>query len=424
MQFFNINFSLIKNKIALNVISVMFLLVYFHYIFNQSFSHRNISILILVMFCGYAYAYKVIKPTRAMLLFCLASFVTVTLSYHMFSRMELIPSNLYRTYSKLIHQYLWFVAFLCLPTVYYYSDFKLNDFYKPIWIALAFLLVYLSYWGIQLQFDRGAFSSFFNPVISYDIGFISLCILALCYAFYIKGKVAYVTLILSILTLFMLILHGSRGTWLGIPLVLAVLSLFYFKTQPKKLMLTIGMFILFIFINMVIPHSPLKSRIEHLQADTHSIENNNYQNSAGTRIYLWKHSVELFKQSTLIGVGMHEIELENCRLFQQGKLPMCFQHMHSIYFHELAANGILGLIGLLVTFASALIFFIKNLFSSNTKIKQIALTGLVFVLYYMVCGVTEYYLFFKNTTYLFYWVVASLMSFICIESFKKRSVTL
>lgn len=186
-----------------------------------------------------------------------------------------------------------------------------------------------------------------------------------------------------------------KRTWVGIPFALLALGIFYFKTQPKKLMLSLSLFICFIVINLAIPNSPLVSRVEHLQSDTQNIQNNNYQNSSGIRLYLWENSIELFKQAPVIGVGMHQIELENCRLYDQGKLPTCFQHMHSIYFHELAANGLIGFIGLLLTFSIAIIFFLKNLFSRDHQIQNLALTGLIFVIYYMLCGLTEYYLFFK-----------------------------
>ena len=393
----------------------MFIVFYFYYILNETFQYSNISIIFALIFLFFLHKKQVIRPHVLMIGFCFMGFLSITLSYHLFSRMELIPEDLYRTYKRLINQYIWFIPLLALPTIYANFKFKLSYFYHVIFIAVLFLFFYLCYYGIQLRFDRGEFANFFNPVISYDIGLISLTLILLCYSFYIKGKLSYLYLILSLLTLFMLVLHGSRGTWIGIPFVLLALGIVYFRTQPKKMLLTLGMVSCFIVINLCIPNSPLVNRVEHFQADAQNIENENYQNSSGIRLYLWKNSIEMFKQSPILGVGMHQIELENCRLYAQEDLPTCFQHMHSIYFHELAANGLLGFIGLLLSFVSALLFFLRNLFNHDRKIQNIALTGLVFVVYYMFCGLTEYYLFFKNTTYLFYWIVVSLMSFIMIE---------
>lgn len=411
--------NIAEHKLSL-LISGMFILFYFHYAFNETFKSLNISIVLGLIFSFFLYKKQVIRPSMFLVVFCVIGFLTITLNYHLLSRMELIPQHLYRTYKQLINQYIWFIPLMALPTIYFNSSFKVRYFYQVIFFTLLFLFFYLGYYGIQLEFDRGRFSYFFNPVISYDIGFISLTLILLCYSFLIKGKVSYCYLVLSLLTLFLLILHGSRGTWIGIPFAFLVLGVFYFKTQAKKLMLAFGLSACFIIINLVIPNSPILSRMQNLQADTQHIQNNNYQNSSGIRLYLWKNSIELFQQAPVIGVGMHEIELDNCRLHDQGDLPTCFQHMHSIYFHELAANGLLGFLGLLLTFCTAIMFFLKNIFNRDDKIKNLALTGLIFVIYYMLCGLTEYYLFFKNTTYLFYWVVASLMSFIMIQQLKLK----
>ncbi|WP_151798087.1 O-antigen ligase family protein, partial [Acinetobacter bereziniae] len=274
-------------------------------------------------------------------------------------------------------------------------------------------------WGIMLEFDRGLFSIFFIPVISYDIGFISLTILLLCYSFYSKGKQSYLYLITSLLCMFLLILHGTRGAWVGLLFVFAFLVVFYAKTELKKIILMLSLVICFVGINMIIPNSPLLQRVENFQSDSLNIQNNNYQNSSGIRLFLWGNSIEMFKSKPFTGIGMYDIEAENCRLYERGDLPHCFQHMHSIYFHELAANGLVGLIGLFMTFLVALIYFIKNIFVKDGLIKNLAITGALFVIYYMCSGLTEYYLFFQNTTYVFYWIVASLMSFIYIHKLMK-----
>lgn len=408
-------------KLSLLILA-MFFFFYFHYIFNESFKYLNISIIFGSIYFFCVYKKQTIQSHMFLVLFCSIGFFTITLNYHLLSRMELIPAHLYRTYKQLINQYIWFVPLMALPTIYFNAKFKIRYFYQIIFFTVLFLFFYLMYYGIKLKFDRELFSNFFNPVITYDIGLMSLTLILLCYSFSIRGKESYCYLILSILTLFLLILHGSRGTWVGIPFVILALSLFYFKTEFKKLLVCFTLFSCFIIINLAIPHSPMLTRVEHLQADTQNIQKNNYQNSSGIRLYLWENSVELFKQAPVIGVGMHQIEVENCHLYDQGKLPTCFQHMHSIYFHELAANGLVGFIGLFLTFITAILFFLKNLFNPDHRIQNLALTGLIFVVYYMFCGLTEYYLFFKNTTYLFYWIVASLMSFIILENLRNHSI--
>ncbi|WP_237412836.1 O-antigen ligase family protein [Acinetobacter nectaris] len=305
---------------------------------------------------------------------------------------------------------------MTLPTIYYLSQFKVDHFFKVIFGFLFLFSFYLLYLGVNLNFDRDAFSYFFNPVISYDIGFISLSIILLCYSFYDRTKLSYLYLFFSLVVMFLLILHGSRGTWVGLPFVFFGLIFFYYKTQIKKIFIMIALVLIFTLTNLMLPNSPILKRVDNLQEDTLQITNNNYQNSSGLRLYMWKNAISYFKSSPIFGVGLYEIEAKNCELNKQGKLPTCFQHLHSIYFNELAAHGLFGIFGLFLTFFSSLIFFIKNIFNKEGLIKNISISGCVFVVYYMFCGLTEYYLFFLNTTYLFYWIVASLMSFIIIGS--------
>ena len=410
----------VKNKKGILLITLMFLLVIFHNVFNQSFKHWDVSIVLLLMTIYFFYKKEKFIKNIYLTLFCAASFFLITMNYHVLGRLDLIPAELFRSYKQLINQYMWIVPFIALPTIYKFIKFDEKNLQIILQIPLGFLFFYLLYFGIELDFDRGNFSTYFNPVISYDITFISLAILSLSLSFYFKGKLSYLSLLISILTMFLLILHGSRGTWLGIPIALITLSVFYFRDSLQKVLLMLGLFTLFILGNVLIPNSPTMSRVQHLQADTAAISQNNYGNSSGIRLYLWQNSVDLFESNPIVGVGMAQIEIENCKLQQQGNLPTFFQHQHSIYFHELAANGILGILALFLTFISVLIFFIKNIASENKVIKNLAISGFIFVSYYMFCGLTEYYLFFKNTTYIFYLFTASLMSFILIHQQKSK----
>lgn len=410
----NVLFNLKDDALKITV-WVLFAIVYMHYFFNASFRHFNISIIFILLFVCFIYGSKFIKPNKYLILFCSIGFLGVTLMNHLTLRLDLIPEQIYRTYKALINQYIWFIPFVFLPTIYHYSKFGVSHFFKIISLVLFMLVFYLGYWGIILDFDRGRLADFFNPIISYDIGFISLCIILLCYSFSSQSKKFYFYLVLSMICMFLLILHGSRGTWVGIPFAFLMITILYLKSQFKKTVLMLVLGLMFILGNLLTPHSPVLERMSHFQKESQQIENNNYQNSSGIRLYLWKNSIEMFKQSPLIGVGMHEIELKNCQLHERGELPVCFQHQHSIYFQELAANGLVGLMAILLTFFIAILYFFKKIFSQDQIVKNLSLIGLVFVIYYMLCGVTEYYLFFNNTTYIFYWITASIMSFILIR---------
>lgn len=399
----------------------LFIVLFFYYVLNEKFRLWYISITFILIYIYIFIKQKTIKPNSTLLIFCCISIFTYTLSYYLFDRFENIPSKGYlKTYQRITNQYLWFIAFLTLPTLFNFSKFNFNKFYNAIIIAVFFSFLYVSYFNLVFSFSRDMLANFFNPIITYDIGLISLSILSLLYSFYLKGKVSYIFLLISIFAMFSLILHGSRGTWLALPFVYTLIILAYHKEKLKKCLVLLAALFIFITINITIDNSPLKNRINNFNSDANNIQNNNYINSTGIRLLLWKNGIELFEKKPILGIGLYEIEEYNCKLHKQKKIPQCYQHLHNIYIHELAANGLLGLFGVVTTLLLPLIYFIKNFSNTNSKLKLLSLSGVSFVFYFAVCGLTEYYLFFLNTTYLYFLITATLISFIQLEKLELK----
>ncbi|MFV5519484.1 O-antigen ligase family protein [Acinetobacter towneri] len=218
--------------------------------------------------------------------------------------------------------------------------------------------------------------------------------------------------------MFSLILQGTRGAWLALPFIYLLITTVYFKQQSKKCLFFLAAIFIFITVNIALPNSPLSNRMNAFHQDSANIQESDYQNSTGIRLLLWKNSIELFKTQPILGVNLYGIEKNNCELQAQGKLPQCFQHQHSIYFNELAAHGLFGIFGLLITLLLPFIYFVKNYNRSNEKLKLLSLSGAAFVFYFAVCGLTEYYLFFLSTTYMYFLIVATLISFIQLEKYQ------
>ena len=399
------------------LISILFLVFFFYYILNEKFRLWYIS---LAFVFAYFYTLKKnmtsIKPSLTLTIFCCISIFTCTLSYYLFDRLDDLPSKGYlKTYKRLIDQYFYFLAFLTLPTIFYVYKFTPKIFYTTLYIAILFTGVYVTYFNIIFDFNRGQLSAYFNPIITYNIGLISLTVLALFYAFYDQSKKSYILLTITLLTMFSLILQGTRGAWVALPFIYLLITVVYFKKQSKKCLFFLATIFIFIMINIALPNSPLKNRMNAFHQDSTNIQESDYQNSTGIRLLLWENSIELFKKQPILGVSLYGIEKNNCELQAQGKIPQCFQHQHSIYFNELAANGLFGIFGLLITLLLPFIYFVKNYSQSNEKLKLLSLSGAAFVFYFAVCGLTEYYLFFLNTTYMYFLIVATFMSFIQLE---------
>lgn len=428
-----------KQRMSKISIVLIFLisLVPVHYLLNDNFRLWYFSLFLLIV---YSYSITLVlrsnkaknqnlnqnlyqEPSLSLVIFSLVGAMSITLSYYLFDRFDGVPiqSNL-KTYQKIIHQYLYFIAFFTLPTVYLFGRFKARYFFNTYFVLNIFALLYIGFHSFRLSFNRGGLANFFDPIISFDMAFTALALLSLSYAFYLRNKVAYLYILASCASVFLLMMHGSRGAWLGLPVVIIILSCAYYKTQLKKLGLVFALSLSFLVSNLFLPSSPIFDRIQHLKSDAALIESENFDNSTGTRLLLWKNAIELFKQSPVWGVGMYHIEENNCQLYAEKRLEQCFQHQHSIIFQELAAHGIVGLMGLILSFIVPLVYFARHLWrQQNLWIKNLAVTGIIFVIYHAISGLTEYYLFFKYPTFLFFFIVASLMSYIQIAKNNPRA---
>lgn len=367
--------------------------------------------------------YKEITVNKSLIIFCFSGFIFFTLSYWLVGRFDQIPDRLVDTYTKISNQYFWVIPLIFVPYLVVFFNKNERYVFEPLLVFLFLFLGYTFYNSYALGFDRGLLSFFFNPIIIYDITFISLSFLALFYAFLKKGWVGYLYFIISLASIFVLVLHGSRGTWLGLPIVLISFFFHFYKFDFKKSFLMVFFSFIFIIVNVVWDESPIKNRVKQLSEDKSQLIQENYQTSSGVRVFLWKESWEIFKENKVIGVSAYGIEKHNCELKDSGKLPSCFQHMHNIFFHELAANGLLGLLGLVFVYGAILYFFISKFLTyfNNFNIRGYSLLGIVYVIYYLICGLTEYYLFFVLPVYIHYFVILLLVGFVLrYEAILKR----
>ena len=415
VDFKRLRHHLVPSRYSL-LLTIPILIFFMYYISNHHMAYWRISALILLLGLFFILTKRSIKPNWQLCIFCLSGFMVYVLNYHILGKLTLIPEQDYDYYRRIINKYALYLPFVLLPTAFFHSGFKAKHFFNILIVTAIYLLVYVNFHSINLAFNREYLAEFFDPIISYDIGAMAIGVLLLSYSFIVKGKKAYWLLILACGSLFTIMLHGSRGTWIGLPLILTILCWQYFKTQKFKCTLMLTLFTLFIGTNVFIPNSPIMNRVDSLQADYQKISQYSYNNSSGIRLMLWQNALQLFESQPLTGVGMYGIQQQNCELKAKGVLPVCFQHQHNIVFQEMAANGLLGLIGLLLSFIIPMGYFLRHLRHSNALVSNLSISGICLLVYYFCSGMTEYYLFFADITFWFYLAVASLMSFVYLQS--------
>ncbi|MDQ8954168.1 O-antigen ligase family protein [Acinetobacter rudis] len=408
------NVNIDKKSMIFSLFIIYFI---FSFIFNEDINVKLFSILLTLSFIFIFVKNKKVEVFMPLLIVSSIGFFTVALGYYIFDRLDLIPKGgPLSTYRRMVGLYVLLIPLAFLPTVLDHIHYKVNYLFKVVCLGVLFLGLYIFYYNLKFNFHRGELTIFFNPIASYDISFIAVSLLSLFYGFYNKSKYSYFIIILSLFSLFNLILHGSRGAWVALPIIFLVLIYSYFRTEKKKIALMLGSVFIFMLINLLNTNSPIMSRIGHFQSDQQNIIQNKYENSTGIRILLWKNAIEMFEQAPVMGVSLYGVEAENCRRAEVSKIPECYQHAHNIFLNELAANGIIGFVGLLISLFLPLFYFIFTFIRTHhEQLKFLGLAGFAFVLQYILSGLTEYYLFFRNPTFIYYFIVAMLMSFIYLQ---------
>ena len=319
---------------------------------------------------------------------CLFSFLSIfILEKYLYINVKLDDTSVNYTIDKIVKCSLAFLPLLLLPEYIKRVNFDSKHLYL---IILVFILTSITFnisFFIKNGLDRDTIAEKLNPIILYDYISIALTFILLPYAVNLK-KYSYPLIFLCLTNMLLIILHGSRGSWFGIPLCFLILFFTFYKTYTRKI-LTIFITPIIGFLGLIfLPNSSIWLRIQKIFQDSQEVSQQNYHSSIGTRIKIWEETWLLFQKNPLYGVGYKNIVNETCLLAKNGILPGCFAHAHNTYLEEITAHGLLGIGLLLSIFILPTIFFIKNY--NIQKHNSIHLSGLLFISYLICCAFTDY----------------------------------
>ncbi|MEB3768267.1 O-antigen ligase family protein [Acinetobacter sp. MD2] len=294
--------------------------------------------------------------------------------------------------------YAYLLAFLPLPFILYNLKYRTLNLFKITMLSTITYITLNLYLYFALNLNRDGFNEKFGQIINYD--FLTLIIIStsLIYSFYLfetrKKYTAWILFLVSLFAFSLNIMHGTRGAWLAIPIIFLYTMFSYKKTcKPFIRTLIFSCFLLIIALSSFRING-ITDRLQNTNQDISLIQNNSSQvTSIGSRLIMWKNSIDIFQSSPLIGVGSLNLAQETCNLNKKGFLDKnsCFTHVHNIYFQELASHGVLGLISLCILFFYPLYRFIKFRSYPDSTTKLVVTTGIVTILTVMICGLTDYF---------------------------------
>jgi O-antigen ligase len=280
---------------------------------------------------------------------------------------------------------------------------------KPSWIWAGIIIGCISATGyttwirLVLDLDRNSLTSMRNPIF---LGNTSLmmgifCIAGLSWAKELekKSRRLWFTYLLigASCGLFASLLSGSRGGWIGLPLVILVLYKAYSDLlQRKHKILLLTLLISVLFTAYKTPQLEVEHRVQQAVHEINAyFSTTSSSTSVGARFAMWEGASKLFIEKPLIGWGKDNYQKRMAELVEEGRANEVvnnFDHAHNDLIDIAAKRGLLGVVALLFLYLVPIKLFSPHLRSSNLKQRSFAIAGLMLVLTYIDFGLSNAFL--------------------------------
>ncbi|WP_313036404.1 O-antigen ligase family protein [Acinetobacter sp.] len=344
-------------------------------------------------------SYKKIDINIKKYLFIFLPFLCITLNeffFHQNLAFEFVDKDI------ISHNYLIILPLIFLPFLIKKAKFTDYYFFHILLFINISSIFFNLYMNFTYDFNREILNEKIGSIILYDYSMISIALLTLILCFNYSKKYFYLTNFICTVNILLIIVHGSRGVWIALPIIGLLIFFSFYKTHLKPLILISSAGIVLLF-SLYIFNPNISERINNFQQDTQLMSQSNYNNNTGQRVSMWLESIDQFKNAPFLGVGYTNLKTA---LYNRNHVE--HPHAHNFFIHELAAHGILGFLGLLLSFLMPLYYFIIKKTEYSSTIRT---AGITLVLYTLICGLTDY-IFIGKFACLFYFIlIMTLFSF-------------
>lgn len=192
-----------------------------------------------------------------------------------------------------------------------------------------------------------------------------------------------------------IVLSGSRGVWLGLLCLLAVvLWSARWRDGRGRLLVLGGAALIAATLLLTVPGLSRQMRLVELRTDMQRLEQGDADSSAGARLELWQVAYENFREHPLTGIGIGHFDdamrrQPACRA--DPALEYCnLGHAHNDLAEWGATQGVPGLLLLVAVYGLPLGLFLRLWRAGGApRFRGAAAAGAMVVLGYLLCGMTQ-----------------------------------
>lgn len=224
-----------------------------------------------------------------------------------------------------------------------------------------------------------------------------------------------------------IILTGSRGVFAALLALLVVLALsLRWRTGVARLSVLAGMLAIAATLLLSVPELRHQVRLTELHSDVQRMEQGDSDSSAGARVERLQVAWDTFLDHPLIGVGVGHFDNAMQRV------PICREdpqeqrchlgHAHNDVAEWAATQGVPGLLLLLAVYGVPLWVFVRlHRRSGHTTFRGPAAAGVMVVVSYILCGLTQSMFAHQMTASFYVTIVGLLTGLSIVEGARHRA---
>ncbi|MCS2609038.1 O-antigen ligase family protein [Halomonas dongshanensis] len=242
-----------------------------------------------------------------------------------------------------------------------------------------------------------------------------LCMAGLGWAFIQRQRAIWTILLITAAFMGVLgsLMSGSRGGWVGFPLMLLVLYRSYGQQFPLKIKLSlVGLVVLMGAGAFFLPQTGIQDRVvQGINDITWYLSGDSQDTSLGARFEMWKGASHLIAEKPLLGWGEIGYQEGMAKLVAQNivsPVVLQFGHAHNEFFDAFAKRGIVGLAILLMLYLVPMRLFGRYLHHTDLNVRSIAVAGVLLSVAYIDFGFSQVFLSHNSGVMVFAFLLAIL----------------
>ena len=357
-----------------------------------------------------------VSREEAMLFICVIFFIFVALLSLWLNGM---PEDGNRYLRRIMDEFFWLA-----PIFFMFRGRRFPEAF--IWFAFACATTIAGFIAIHEVLLTGVpkhnlrASGEFHPNVFGGISLGLTCITATGVSFFWRKSALGVIFLIfgTLMGITAVLFSSSRGTWIAVVILLLFVLIIYWHRlhiYTKVIALLIVATIPIVSYQIPIVQQRMEQAKEETVTYFHGTRDLASKDTpVGGRFEIWKAAWQMFAEHPYFGIGPNQYKATAKRFVQAGQWEASINsidkhpHAHNQFLDALVTRGVPGFIAVSFLFGYSVLIFYRRIHPGPTRIARLSFAGLLLVIAYISCGLTDVSLHFEEQIVVYVFAIAVL----------------